>query len=474
MTAHAALGSAAPLPATGYGDKVVAVEPGGVEFIPLSERHGSPVQLLWTWASPNLEFATIFVGVIAVAFFGQSFWQAVAALVLGNLLGGVTHGVLSSWGPAHGLPQMVLSRSGFGYWGNILPAGLNAVVAGIGWFAVNSVSGALALSALTSWSAKVTLVIIVVAQIAVAFFGHNLVHVFERFAFPVLAVVFALGAISVLSKAHPGAPGSGGGIGGFLITAGAAFGYTAGWNPYATDYTRYLPPDTDRSRVGLMAGLGNFLACTFLMIVGAASMTVAGASTDNPASDFTGLMPKLIGDLVLVGIALGAVSANVLNVYSGAMSFLAMGIRLPLSLRRAVVALGFGAVGLVLAWNGLADAGHKYEAFLLVIAYWIAPWLGVVLVDRWLRRGTSIDPVVDDPGYVNLAGPIAMLVAIVVSIWLFSNQEKYVGLVPKHVSSVGDITFEVGFVLAAGLYYVLYRALRPAAPASQPRAAAAV
>ena len=37
---------------------------------------------------------------------------------------------------------MVLSRLAFGYWGNALPAGLNSVTAGIGWFAVNSVSGA--------------------------------------------------------------------------------------------------------------------------------------------------------------------------------------------------------------------------------------------------------------------------------------------------------------------------------------------
>ena len=45
-----------------------------------------------------------------------------------------------------------------------------------------------------------------------------------------------------------------------------------------------------------------------------------------------------------------------------------------------------------------------------------------------------------------------MVVAIVVSIWLFSNQTKYVGVVPKHVPSVGDLTFEVGFVLTAVIY----------------------
>ena len=33
-------------------------------------------------------------------------------------------------------------------------------------------------------------------------------------------------------------------MGGFLLTLGTAFGYTAGWTPYAADYTRYLPADT--------------------------------------------------------------------------------------------------------------------------------------------------------------------------------------------------------------------------------------
>ena len=70
-----------------YGNKVTTVEPGGVEFIPLEERHGSPIQLLWTWASPNLEFATVFVGAIGTLFFGLSFWQAASAIVVGYLLG---------------------------------------------------------------------------------------------------------------------------------------------------------------------------------------------------------------------------------------------------------------------------------------------------------------------------------------------------------------------------------------------------
>src|ERR1700727_2262374 len=115
-----------------YGTRVATVEPGGAEFIPLNERHGKPLQLFWTWTSPNMEFATIFVGVLAVAGFGLGFWDAVLALVLGSVIGGVTQGILSLRGPKYGVPQMVLSRLGYGYWGKHMTAGLNSVRAGIG------------------------------------------------------------------------------------------------------------------------------------------------------------------------------------------------------------------------------------------------------------------------------------------------------------------------------------------------------
>jgi NCS1 nucleoside transporter family len=437
-----------------YGTKVVAVEPGGIEYISRTERHGKPHQLLWTWASPNLEFATIFVGVLAVGVFGLSFWQAVLAIVIGNAFGSVAHGVLSARGPGYGVPQMVLSRAAFGFWGNILPAGLMSITAGIGWFAVNSVSGAFALSALTGLPKLLCLAIIVVVQIAVAFFGHNLVQAFERYAFIFLGIVFVIASVLILVKTNTGAaakpvPG------GFLLTAGAAFGYAAGWNPYASDYTRYLPADSSRRAVGGWAAAGVFLSCVLLEVVGAASVTSGGTSADNPTSAFTGQLPHVIGLLTLLAIAVGAVSANVLNIYSGAMSFLTLGLKLPMAFRRALVALVFGALGFFLAWSGLSDAGDKYENFLLVIAYWIGPWLGVFFTDQYLRRRTRVDDVLYAKWYQNWAGPVAMLVGIGVSIWLFSNQTEYVGLVAQQVPAVGDITFAVGFVLSALLYAVL-------------------
>jgi NCS1 nucleoside transporter family len=452
-----------------YGDRVIAVEPGGAEFIPLSERHGGPLQLFWTWMSANMEFATIFVGVIAVALFGLSFWLAVLAIVVGTAAGSLTLGLLGARGPSLGVPQMVISRLGFGYWGNVLPAGINAITAGIGWFAVNSVSGAFALNTLLGWPKALCLVIIVLLQVAVAFFGHNLVQAFERYAFPVLAIIFAIAAVILLSKAHPGAghvPTLGGSAGGFLLTTGAAFGYAVGWNPYASDYTRYFKPGTSRRAIAWWSGSGLFVSCVLLEIVGAAAVTIGGARSaglalSSPTGAFTGHLPTAIADLTLVAIALGAVAANVLNIYSGALSFVAMGIRLPLSLRRAIVALVFGVIGFIVALFGLHNAGTTYEDFLLVIAYWIAPWLAVVFTDQILRRhqpAGEVEPLLFDTRRRLWAGPVAMLAGMGISIWLFSNQTEYIGLVPKHVPAVGDITFEVGFVLTAVVYLLLRRA----------------
>jgi NCS1 nucleoside transporter family len=442
-----------------YGDKVAAVEPGGVEVIPLDERHGRPINLFWTWTSPNMEFATITVGLLGPVAFGMSFGQSVLAIVIGTLLGSITHAVLSGWGPSSGLPQMVLSRRAFGFLGNILPAGINSVVAGIGWFAVNSVSGTLALHDLATGVPKpLCLLVIVIAQIVIAFLGHNLIHVFERYAFPVLTVVFVVGGIIVFTKAHPGAHvayGPGGFSGGFLALLAAAFGYACGWNPYASDYTRYLPPDTPRRSVGLYAGAGVFVSCVFLEIVGAA-VASAGNTAIDPLS-FSDLLPTWLGKLALLCIAIGAIAANALNIYSGAISFVALGIKLPTHIARAVVAGVFGVIGFFVALSGLHDAGEKYTNFLLIIAYWIGPWLAVVLLERVFRRGEDPLRWLGEKNNVNWAGPIAMAVGAGISIWLFANQyPRYIAPVPTHHPAFGDLTFEVGFVIAAILYTVLF------------------
>jgi nucleobase:cation symporter-1, NCS1 family len=100
----------------------------------------------------------------------------------------------------------------------------------------------------------------------------------------------------------------------------------------------------------------------------------------------------------------------------------------------------------------------KYENFLLIIAYWIGPWLAVFFTDQLLRKGNHAD-LLFNPKHVNWAGPIAMLVGMAVSIPLFANQyPKFIATIPTHHPGVGDLTFEVGFVVSAIVYAILYYA----------------
>jgi nucleobase:cation symporter-1, NCS1 family len=462
-----------------YGERVATVEPGGVEFISHTERHGKPMDVFFVWLSPNLEFATVFVGTIAIILFGLNLWEAATAIVVGTAVGSLTHAVVSSWGPKFGVPMMVESRGAFGFLGNILPAGLNAFTGAFGWFIVNSVSGAFALQALfpsLNLPFWLTFLVIVVAQVLVATLGHNLIHFFERWSLPLLGVVFALACFFIFSKGNygiafnPKAPlAFGGDMGGWILTFTAAFGYAAGWNPYASDYTRYMAPTVDRRMVGFWAGFGVFLSCIVLELAGAVLATVAGTKwgpNDIPTAQLQKAMPDPIYFLTLLCIAVGAVAANAINIYSGTMSLVAIGIRemgLTLRQRRAALAVLAGVIGYAggLIFQAQVAPGGKYEAFLLLISYWIAPWLAVVFVDYWLRKGDYGDEsIFYNTGYNRWQGFVAMAVGLVISVWLFASNSLYVGYVAFNYPQFGDLTFVVGFIISAVLYYAFSMATR--------------
>ena len=441
-----------------------AIEINDVAPIPAGERHGKAWHLFTVWSSPNLEFATVFVGALAIGF-GLNVWQGLLAVLVGNALAGITHGILSTWGPEAGLPQMVLSRNAFGKLGNLIPSGLSTLVAGIGWFAVNTISGTFALQVLLPGIGVYgALAIIILLQVGVAFVGHNLIQKWERYASYFLAIIWIIVIVTVLTM--PGAftvaasdatafPWAG-----FTLTAGAAYGYTAGWTAFASDYTRYLPANTDKKTLGWAAGLGNFLSTTLIMSVGVLAFNaLAGNPGDfwgiqNPTEAFTSTFNPVFASLVLLAIVIGSVSANILNVYSGAMSFLAMGFKLGFKTRRAIMVALAGLVGGLISYLGVVngDVAHQLDGFLLVVSYWVSPWIAVVLTERILSNGKNAGERALAPKN-SWAGAAAFVIATVFSIWGFAAQVLYTGPLAS-AWGVGDLTALVGFVVAAALFAV--------------------
>ena len=187
-----------------YGEEILAVEPGGIEAIPDGARHGKAWNLFAVWTSPNLEFATIYVGALGLLF-GLTFRQAVVGIIIGNALGAFTQYLLTQDGPKYGVPQMVVSRSAFGRVGNVFPALTNALTAGWGWFAVNSASGAFALNAATHWNTFLCLFIVAVLQIGI----HLRPVVRMNPLTPELVGLRATARVQVVERIHALVPGGG-------------------------------------------------------------------------------------------------------------------------------------------------------------------------------------------------------------------------------------------------------------------------
>ncbi|HTZ54358.1 MAG TPA: cytosine permease [Candidatus Acidoferrum sp.] len=427
-----------------YKDQVLVVEPTGIETVPAAARHGRARDLFGVWFSANAEIATWMVGVFIAAIFGADLRSATLGIIIGNLLGYAILGVLATFGPRYGVPQMLASRLAFGKRGNTAPAALS-FLAGVGWFTINTIFGAYALQTIAHLSYGIALAIMLLLQIVLAVYGYNLIGVFERVSAALLAAGFALLGAVTLPQASwlPGhAPFTG-----FMFAAALAFAYAMGWVPCASDYSRYLPLKTNPRAVFWYAFVGCALPCIALEILGAAAVTASHVNlrTDVPTDAIAQLLGSgIVARLVLVTIVLGTLTANCMNLYSGALAAL---VAFDVRIKRAIAALVVGVLGALLALGGSnpAHTAEFYTNFLLLLSYWAAPWAGVVLVDQWQSRALQRDPHVVPPWRT---GTLAWLIGVLVSV-PFWNQAWFIGVFAHAYPQYGDLSYYVGFLAAA-------------------------
>ncbi len=95
-----------------------------------------------------------------------------------------------------------------------------------------------------------------------------------------------------------------------------------------------------------------------------------------------------------------------------------------------------------------------FSHFVVLLAYWIAPWTGIVIADRYLVGPSTRPPRRWESGAVIWAviTPCTML--------LFSASTVYTGPVARALGG-SDVGFIVGFFGAAALYVLAERSRRP-------------
>lgn len=401
----------------------------GVEHVDEEKRHGRPFNAFTLWFGANLTIADFALGSL---FFGLPFSSIMIAIIVGNVLGGLLLGLMASMGPTFGYPQMMISRAVMGRTGNAAFALANWIST-VGWFTVNIILGGFALHLAFGLPFLVAAAIMVIVDVALALYGHDVIHTFEKVMAVVLAIMF--GAITVLGysnmettfSAYEGSTTFD--LYFWALVVAVVFSYLMSWSPYASDYSRYMPRTTSKWKLVAFTTAGGAIASAWAELAG--FFIFVGAN--NPHIDMISALSQVSGGysvFTLVAIVLGAIAADALNLYTNSLSALV----LYKKAGRVPTVLLAGAVGFVLAYAGSTNFGVFYQNFLLTLDYWITPWIGVMLAAFFVKKINS--GVESAPPFLK-SGLGAYVLGLAVSV-PFMNLSSY------GVSYVGPIASLIG------------------------------
>jgi NCS1 family nucleobase:cation symporter-1 len=369
------------------------VETYGIEAIPAAERHGKPHDLGFLWAGAFVNYTSLFTASLLTTYYGLGVWDGLVATGLGTVAAAVILGLLSNAGPQTGLPQIVYTRRIFGLRGSYIGGALTLFLA-IGWFAVDCVIAAQAGAQLFGGANRLltfALVIPIAAiSVAVAVFGHQTIKILETYGAIVFGAILLVLFLFLAPQFHwsQGPTVSGGDYpGAFVLGLMTCFALVASWYPFASDYSRYLPPSSSTRSVSLWPVLGVTFPMLLLGLFGLLLPTIDAqlAADQGVLAVISAHAPVWVAVPFFVFVVVGEIWSNYLDVYTAGLVSLAMGMRL----RRWQAALGCGLLGTALAAYAVlvSDFHLAYEDFLILTYLWAPAWAAVVLLSFFLFEG---------------------------------------------------------------------------------------
>ncbi len=443
------------------------LEQRGIDLIPDSDRKMKPSGLFWLWAGATWNVEFVIYGALML-YFGLSFWQAVLAILVGNIFY-LFLGFASLAGPKTGTTAFMVSRAPFGRNGNRAPSLFNWITQ-VGFEVEGLVIVVLVIEAMfsregitTHTAAKVAIILgAMIVQFIMPFLGHATIKTVLQYLSYVFIVVFAVMAILVIPHAH---------LSHFhqhatwwiwtsdlvlIVSTGGL-----GWTENAADYSRYLPKETSPSKTFWAATLGGAIPAILLELLGAAAYVVSPG-----LSQVTGL-PGAFASwffwpfMILALPQLFAI--NTLDMYSSGVTLQAIGI--PIKRWGCIVIdtiVSGGVTALVIF------KGHFYtdlSGFLDYIVVWLGPWFGIMAVDYLLRRGRydrfsltgSHEGLYWRNGGFNWKALIALFAGMFgAMMWIDAAfyQPPYTGPLSNWTHGA-DFSWLFGLIIGAVIYYVL-------------------
>jgi len=452
-------------------DRAWSIEQHAIEPIPARDRHGTPAELFRMWIGANVNYVGVVTGSLILTQL-PSVWAAIAAILVGNVLGAGIVGLCSIMGPRTGTAGIVGTRTSFGQLGACLPM-VVSLFSALSWFSVQSIVATQSLEQLFALAGAggaavvwFSIALILAAEILLAVYGHATILAVEKWIGLALTLLFAGLVLFIVPRlAHATAPAAGAPIGWpqWLATVGVVAALPAGWANFASDYSRYLPAQTRWRPIALAAFGGQFAAATLCEIIGVLfALALNGALGNDPVSQLGTVLPAWYLVPFLLAIIVGGVSANVPNGYTAALGLVAL--RVPVSRLASLVIVAAFTLGVRVLTVLYGHFYDVYQNFLALLVYWTGPWAAIVITDHFLRRG-QYDPVdlmswgrgrywyrkgVHWPGVIAFLGGVAASLAC-------ANSDTFASPLALHYLGGADLSLEAGLVVAAALYYRLAR-----------------
>lgn len=438
------------------------IERHSIDPIPVDQRHGK----LWTsvtvWAALNATPQTIAAGAFGIAL-GLPIWACCLGIVIGSLFGGILTALHAEQGPRLGLPQMIQSRAQFGFFGSLLPS-LGAILVYYVYTTFLAVMAYQGLSSLLGWPPYVCVIVALSLSWVVAVLGYKAIHSINVVITVVSVITFLMFVVKVVPKVstidYTGkfawAP--------FIAVVVFEVVGQLGNATFISDYTRYLPVNTDGRKVFLAVLLGGTGAAILVTCLGALAAAVNFDAINANVLGYMSSFYPSISSLLIVVLIVSTALISAMGLYSGYQTVMALvtsrGGRVSAVASRAIVAGAFAVAGGVTALNVGEDFIVKIGGLVTTLVYFLVPWSAINLTDFYLiRRGHyDVDAIADRNGKYGLFNAPAMVVyavGVLVQIpFIISDFPRFTGPIAKALDGL-NFAWIVGFVVCAVLYWAV-------------------
>lgn len=464
--------------------RATEVEQRGVERIPDAERAATPLDVFRLSFGGANTFATAVLGAFPVLF-GLSFWQGLAATVLGLLAGGAVLCPMAVFGPVNGTNNAVSSSAHLGVHGRVVGSFLSLLTA-VTFFAISvwssgdALVGAAARLFGTPQSQPVfaaAYALFAVLVLVVCVFGFRLMLLVNKIAVVATTALFAIGAVAFAGAFDPGYQGPLAHAGSaefwpqFFAAALIVLANPVSFGAFLGDWSRYVPATTPLRRV---VGAAFLAQAATIVPFGFGLATAAVIAERAPgylgASNYVGgllaVSPGWYFPALCAIALLGGLSTGTTALYGTGLDFSSVFPRF--SRARATVLIGTVSVALVFVGRFALDLVQSISTFASLIVTCTAPWMVVLVLGFATRRGWYDPEALQvfnrrqrggrywfDRGW-NWRGLGAWLVSASVGLCFVNVPGQLVGPLGDLLGGV-DISLPLSLVLSALLYLSLLR-----------------